>query len=157
MTNADIEAQQSTRWPSPDDFWDFTCRTYSHASMQEACLDAQDSLGADVNLLLLCLWMDDHGVRPVADDWDLLMEAASWWQEEKLAPLRMARRALKGQDGYEDAKAEELEAEQQEQRALLKCLTKPPLKSSHARDVWPCVSSYLQICGAKLKAPNMPA
>jgi len=154
MTSADIETKQWTSWPTPDDFWDFTCRTYGHTAMQEACLEAQDSLGADVNLLLLCLWMDDFGVRPNGSDWDMLLEAANWWQEERLAPLRMARRALKGQDGYEEAKTEELAMEQQEQRALLKCLTKPPVKSSHARDVWPCVSSYLQICGAKLKAPR---
>lgn len=156
MADADIEAKAATAWPTPDDFWNFACRTYAHAPMQEACLEAQDSLGADVNLLLLCLWMDDHGVRPAADNWDMLLEAADWWQRERLAPLRMARRALKGQDGYEDAKAEELATEQAEQRALLKCLIRPPVKSGHARDVWPCVSSYLQICGGKLKAPKTP-
>lgn len=117
--------------------------------MEAACLEAQDKLGADINLLLLCLWMDDNNLRPTADEWDLLIEASSWWQERKLAPLRMARRALQGKDGYDDAKAEELIVEQEEQRALLKCLSKTPLNSQHERDVWPCVSTYLQICGAK--------
>lgn len=156
MTSPNIEAKQSPNWPTPDEFWAFTTRAYSHPPMMEACLEAQDSLGADVNLLFLCLWMDDNGVRPSADNWDFLLEASAWWQEHRLAPLRMARRALKGQDGYEDAKAEELEMEKQEQRALLKCLTEPARGSSHSRDVWPCVSTYLQGCGAKLNTPPRP-
>ncbi|NVJ99746.1 MAG: TIGR02444 family protein [Alphaproteobacteria bacterium] len=151
MTMPDREAKQAHDWPTAEDFWAFSIATYSHKPMEEACLDAQDSLKADVNLLLLCLWMDDHGIRPASDNWENLQNTAQWWQREKLGPLRMARRLLKGQDGYEDAKKAELAAEKQEQVALLACLTAPPKTSHNSREVWPCVSSYLHALGAAMK------
>lgn len=150
MTKTHREAKQATDWPGAVDFWAFSIATYSHKPMQDACLDAQDSLKADVNLLLLCLWMDDHGIRPAPEDWDNLLQASRWWQAEKIGPLRTARRLLKDQDGYEDAKKAELEAEKQEQAALLAGLTKKPLSSYDSQETWPCVSTYLEACGDAL-------
>lgn len=147
----DREAKQATDWPSVNDFWTFSLATYGHKPMAEACLEAQESLKADVNLLLLCLWMDDHAVRPVTEDWENLLNTARWWQEEKVAPLRMMRRMLKGQEGYDTAKEAELAMEQQEQAALLKCLLSPPKASYNSREIWPCVSTYLHALGASLK------
>lgn len=38
-------------------FWRFSCAVYAAPGVAQACLELQDTHGADVNLLLLAAWL----------------------------------------------------------------------------------------------------
>ena len=80
---------------SAQSFWDHSLRFYADPEAQAACLDLQDRLGADVNIVLYALYrgskghqLDIIGVRQ-AD------RAVASWREDVVRPLRQVRRALK--------------------------------------------------------------
>lgn len=134
MAQSDREAKQALNWPNPDNLWRYACDIYDDPAMAAACLDAQDRHGADVNLILLALWMDDNQVCPTHDEWQALMETSALWHEKILIPQRNRRRALKGQRGYDAAKQEELVLEKQEQAAFLDCLQSRPISNDRSSD-----------------------
>jgi uncharacterized protein (TIGR02444 family) len=78
-------------------FWRFSLRVYRLPGVQEACLALQDRCHADVNLLLVCGWTGRHGRE--LDDARLrsAVGRVAGFQSDVIAPLRMARRALKCQ------------------------------------------------------------
>jgi uncharacterized protein (TIGR02444 family) len=106
--------------PSCEKFWDFSLEIYAAPGVKEACLEAQDRYGADVNLLLLLLWLDGTGLRLSGDGMKALLAVSSDWQQNSLAPHRVRRRAAKGTEAYTSLLAEELALEREAQRALLK-------------------------------------
>jgi uncharacterized protein (TIGR02444 family) len=99
-------------------FWDFSVGLYGRPGVEDACLTLQDGFGADVNVVLFCLWRG-----PLSGDaLDEALAAARPVQEGWAAPLRRLRRAL-SRDSEEAAlrravKAAELEAERLEQGRL---------------------------------------
>ena len=111
--------------------WDFSLRLYGEPGVAEACLALQDRLGADVNLLLFCCWAGQRGQALGEADLDRLQAVAAPWQRQVVAPLRSARRWLKGQGGAgaealrEEIKRLELEAERLEQDRLQAVLPLP--------------------------------
>ena len=105
-----------------DDFWAFSLALYARPDVADACLDAQDRLGADVNLLLLTAWLAAQGRMPETQSWTQLIAVSSRWQRDILGPLRARRRALKGHPGYEAIKDKELETEKTCQAALVSAL-----------------------------------
>lgn len=123
-------------------FWRVSLALYGRAGVASACLGLQDRRGADVNLLLLVLWLarrgqalDDAALRTVA-------AVSRDWQAQVVGPVRTARRAAKRAAGralYERLKAVELECEQAEQRALTAALglqhetADPPVAQGAAR------------------------
>jgi uncharacterized protein (TIGR02444 family) len=107
-------------------FWDFSLDVYARPDMRDACLKLQDEAGADVNILLLCLWL--AALRRPALSPDLLeridREAAPW-REGVIGPLRQARRGLAdfvGLPEYAELKERiqqaELDGENRAQREL---------------------------------------
>jgi uncharacterized protein (TIGR02444 family) len=110
------------------DFWNFSLRIYAQPKIADACLDLQDRFGADVNLVLFMLWaaaqerrLDPMEIEKVA----LFVEN---WRKHIIAPLRLARRALKApprgwpveetESLRQRVKADELEAERLQQDAM---------------------------------------
>ncbi len=112
-------------------FWRFSLSAYRDPGVQTECLDLQDRLGIDVNLLLFCAFI---GAVYGAALPDREMEAAAGlvrsWHDDVVGGLRRVRRTLKPlatgtssiavpaaklRDGV---KASELEAEQIEQMML---------------------------------------
>ena len=83
--------------PFPDHpFWDFSLRTYSKAGVAEACLALQERHGADVNVLLYCLWVagrrDGRLTRARLAG---LVERIAPWRDRVVLPLRRLRDLLK--------------------------------------------------------------
>lgn len=75
--------------------WDYARALYARPGVQAACLDAQDRLGLDVNLLLACCWAGTRGFAPLPPA--LLGEMVVRlrpWTDEVTAPLRALRRHL---------------------------------------------------------------
>ena len=116
--------------------WDFSLAVYPRTGVADACLALQDRHGADVNLLLFCLWWARHGGgRLTAAELDSARAAAGAWQSRVVGPLRAARRALKAPLGAPPGPAEklrqrvkdlELEAERLEQSMLAASFTVSP-------------------------------
>jgi uncharacterized protein (TIGR02444 family) len=73
----------------------YAAALYARPGVAEACLELQDRLGADVNLLLAACWLAARGVRLDAAAAGRLRGLAAAWREPVVAPLRRARRALR--------------------------------------------------------------
>lgn len=110
-------------------FWCFSLDRYGRPGVDRLCIAFQDAVGADVNLLLLCLWCGQRGISLSAGDIASLTSGdAADWHRAIVKPLRAARRAMKTPPaGFDAAETEELrtrlkeieiEAERLEQAAL---------------------------------------
>lgn len=92
----------------------------------------QDDFKGQVNLALMCLWLDDLNLQ-VNSSLYQAFEAALASSSEKLTPLRAARRQLKNQlstEQYQQLLNIELEVEKQQQRALVDCLDNDMLSTT---------------------------
>jgi uncharacterized protein (TIGR02444 family) len=76
-------------------FWRFSLGFYGRPGVAAACLALQDRHGADVNLILLALWLGTLGHRLDRPTGDRLARLARRWQMPALGPLRRVRRLLK--------------------------------------------------------------
>lgn len=108
--------------PSREEFWNFCLEIYAAKDVKDACLAAQDSHGADVNLMLLLLWHDREALMLADSQLDRLMAVSEHWQAQHLAPHRARRRAAKGTPTYDLLLREELDLERDAQAALLGAL-----------------------------------
>ena len=81
------------------EFWRFSVERYAVPGVAEACLALQDSAGADVNLILLALWLGSRGHRLGAADGERLAALAADWQGPVVTPVRRVRRLLKERRG----------------------------------------------------------
>ncbi len=101
--------------------WEFSLALYGRPGVPAACLDLQDRLGQDVNLLLFAAWagMACNADLPAAE-LARIDSAVAPWRAEVVRPLRAVRRRVKGEDDalYRRMKAAELEAERVQQDRL---------------------------------------
>ncbi|KAA0679373.1 TIGR02444 family protein [Azospirillum brasilense] len=106
---------------SENPLWDFALAVYGRPGVPAACLDLQDRLGQDVNLLLFAAWagMACNADLPV-EELARIDSAVAPWRAEVVRPLRAVRRRAKGEDDalYRRLKATELEAERVQQNRL---------------------------------------
>lgn len=111
----------------PDNpFWRFSCAIYAVPEVAAACLEMQDAQGADVNLLLLAMWLGAaRGTRLQAADIAALPGAE--WQASAVAPLRALRRRLKAAPDAAD-----------------------PLLTAFRRQILDCELAAERICQAEL-------
>lgn len=79
----------------PGSFWAWSLEIYARPGVAEACLALQDQRGADVNLLLLGLWLATRGRTLPPETAAALAGQAATWQREVVRPLREVRRGLK--------------------------------------------------------------
>lgn len=106
--------------------------------MPEICLELQDRHGADVNVVLFCLWYAAHVGRFDDSTFDAVLKLSREWKTNVVGPLREVRRWLKTeqkqiQDSRSDdptpfrdkVKALELQAEQLQQNALQDLVVDP--------------------------------
>jgi len=79
-----------------EDFWQFSLAVYRQPGVPNECLALQESLGADVNLVLLCAYL---GARRKAllkpEDVAAAIAASTEWHVDVVRNLRAARQALK--------------------------------------------------------------
>lgn len=128
-------------------FWRFSIAFYGQPGVAAACLRLQDERGADVNLLLLALWLGTLGHRLDRRTGQALQRAARHWQRPLVAPLRLVRRRLKRRLGSLEGEAAahlaalrgelarlELELERVEQEAL-EALVGEPAQGCPDREV----------------------
>ncbi len=79
-----------------DRFWRWSVALYGAPGVESACLELQESCGANVNILLFCCWLGaTGGGRLTGTDLHRLDAATAAWNRDAVAPLRAVRRALK--------------------------------------------------------------
>ncbi len=110
----------------PDEFWEFSGQLYERAGVKECCLTLQNRHGIDINLLLLCCWIDRQQLVIAQASLEGLIKLSDKWQTEQLSPLRAARAELdRGSELYQSALRRELDTEKTEQRAMIDLLNRP--------------------------------
>ena len=107
--------------------WNFSLEIYAQPEVMSSCLELQDAQGADVNILLWCLWLEQQQKKLTVERLQDARDLVDTWVESTIKPLRQTRRKLKQHYGTIDAHIEnlrqtikqaELLAEQQEQWLL---------------------------------------
>ena len=108
--------------PLDTPLWAFALAVYGGDGVADECLDLQERLGLDVNILLFAAFIGVvEGVQLESQGIAAASAAVTLWQSEIVRPLRQARRALKsaGAEALRiQVKASELEAEKIEQGLL---------------------------------------
>lgn len=74
--------------------WDYALALYQRPGVADACLQLQDTAGADVCELLWRCWLDHHALVPTEQTYSTLDEIRAW-QAEVTQPIRYLRRMLK--------------------------------------------------------------
>lgn len=124
---------------NPDEFWRFACEFYDEAQIKDLCLEGQNEFQLNVNMLLLCCWLEQHNLAIAEGDFRLLQEAIAQ-SDRHLKVLRKQRNALaKGSEEYQGLLQQELVSERQQQQILLDALTICSLLRSENH----CVCAYL--------------
>jgi uncharacterized protein (TIGR02444 family) len=136
---------------SADSFWDYSVALYSEHCVADICLEAQDKWGADVNILLLCSWLQARGTSIDRSGWRTLLAVSDETQELILRPLRKRRRAAKGSDIYEALKREELEAEKNAQAKYISTIKDYIVPFSKQNDPLSYYLNFLAIEDADLR------
>ncbi len=76
-------------------FWNFSLRVYARAGVPAACLEIQEAVGADVNVVLFLLYLATQRRALNAAEVAALDAAVAPWRDAVVRPLRSARRHLK--------------------------------------------------------------
>lgn len=78
-------------------YWPFSLAVYGADAVAPSCLDLQDDIGVDVNVLLLSLLASWVRQKPLATDEIARADAyIECWRNDVVVPLRKIRRTLKG-------------------------------------------------------------
>lgn len=77
-------------------FWRFSLRVYAAPGVAEECLEVQDKLGIDVNVMLYAAWLGaTRGIALEQADMQHIDAAVAAWSSGVVQPLREVRRKLK--------------------------------------------------------------
>lgn len=142
-----LNSKQPTA-PSPDQLWQFSLTLYP--TLKKLCLDWQDRLGANVNLLLLLCYLEQQQLSFSASALAQLNTVLENFSRQFTRPLRQLRRSA-SQSPLHPAQQQqlkqhllnaELELERLEQQLLLAHC--PPLSTAPA----PLLEHYLAILNA---------
>lgn len=104
-------------------FWDYSLAHYARPEVAQACLALQDSLGANVNLLLFCCWLGSRGESLSDARLARAVQLIAEWDLNVVQPLRQVRRFLRQCSQAAEKMAEtvaelELDAERVVQNSL---------------------------------------
>ena len=82
---------------SDNPFWDYSLIHYSRPEVASACLELQEDIGANVNLVLVCCWLGSFGQVLTVQDLDEAEEVIRDWNEQVVEPLRRVRRFVQSE------------------------------------------------------------
>jgi uncharacterized protein (TIGR02444 family) len=78
------------------DLWAYSLRVYGKPGIKPLLLDLQDSVDADVNMLLYCCWLGQKGLVLERNMLEAAIDAVRDWRTRVIQPLRSVRRTLSG-------------------------------------------------------------
>jgi uncharacterized protein (TIGR02444 family) len=77
-------------------FWRFSLRVYGMPGVAAECLELQDKLGLDVNVVLFAAWLGAEWGRVLERyDLDRIEQAVARWSGDVVRPVRAVRQSLK--------------------------------------------------------------
>jgi|GEM_PF-1395460 len=78
-------------------FWDFASWAYAEPDVEKACLALQNRLGADVTMLMFCMWLAQRGTPGgnLARYLGAAIKLSRDWQRSFVEPLRNCRNNFK--------------------------------------------------------------
>ena len=143
-------------------FWAYSLRFYDDPKTQEACLDAQNRLGADVNLILYVFFKAQKGFRLNRNALQQANENVISWRTEVIHPLRQIRRKLKAhrynlpENNQKTLRIEvknlELKSEKFQQEYLDSLILEGHI-CEPKQAAWDNLSAYLNILGVDMSDP----
>jgi uncharacterized protein (TIGR02444 family) len=153
-------------------FWTFSLSVYRDPGVRTECLDLQDLLGVDVNLLLFCAFIGAvHGAALPDREIEAAASLVRSWHHDVVGSLRTARQTLKplatgtspiavpAAKLRADVKASELEAEQIEQM-MLERWSKTRIDGWERRRPADAVADNIRIlfatCAGAARQPELP-
>ena len=90
-------------------FWQFSLRVYGAPGVSEECLELQDKLGIDVNVMLYAVWLGAvRGIALKDDDLARIENVVAVWSANVVQPLRKVRRAMKAMPDIADPQIQAL-------------------------------------------------
>lgn len=109
-----------------DAFWHFSCDFYQQPKVQSALLLLQEQHNANINLALLCIWLDKHALALQKKTLFTMHEDVGRFSAEYTKPLRQLRLHFKTHSdtlsNYQALRSHLLNAElclEQQEQALL--------------------------------------
>ncbi|TRY33283.1 TIGR02444 family protein [Aliiglaciecola sp. M165] len=139
---------------STDDFWQFSIEIYSKDKVQQSCLALQNKANLNVNLLLLCIWLDRQGVLLTVKQIQTLLTAISD-HDKQIQVHRKTRIGTKQHDPdmYKLLLEQELELEKQQQRQIVDSLNQLSLETSKGSNLqvyfgsiyWPSEEIHIEV------------
>lgn len=123
MSDNKINNPELTKWV--DDFWQWSCHIYQNQDVAKICIAVQDTLGLNVNYMLMALWARQQKIAISMDLWKKIeQESAS--AVEAIGYIRQKRMGLKdnSEEIYQQALLIELKAEQEHQKQAIQTLYK---------------------------------
>jgi uncharacterized protein (TIGR02444 family) len=107
-----------------NDFWRFSLAVYGQIEVAKECLDLQQTIGIDVNILLFCAWIGRRNFALGHKEIEAASRIVAAWHENVVRPLRSVRQQVKTLHRHDfesfrtRVKDIEIEAEQIEQATL---------------------------------------
>jgi uncharacterized protein (TIGR02444 family) len=90
-------------------FWHFSLRVYGAPGVSEECVELQDKLGTDVNVMLYAVWLGAvRGITLKEGDLAQIEDAVAIWSTNVVQPLRRVRRAMKAMPEIADPQLQTL-------------------------------------------------
>ena len=105
-------------------FWQFAVDLYGKSDVSQVCIELQDKLGLNVNLLLLLCWCERQKIQLDGEQIQQLNFGLDRWHQQYTKPLRQLRRQLALEDDADETVKKtifeaEMALEKTEQRLLL--------------------------------------
>lgn len=102
------------------EFWQFSLEVYARSGVQSCCLTLQDDWLLNVNILLLCCYLEEKRLACSIKQFEQLTQSISE-TDQALKVHRKKRRAAKDQDKslYQQLLKVELDLEKQQQTQLI--------------------------------------
>lgn len=107
-----------------EDFWRYSLSRYQFKDLQDQLLNLQNNFNGEVNLALLCLWLDSKHIQ-IDRYCFVFLEAVIFERSDKIKLLRNAREVLKleiSSEQYEQILNIELNLEKKQQSDLVEKL-----------------------------------
>jgi uncharacterized protein (TIGR02444 family) len=114
------------------EFWTFSINLYAQRGVKPCCLQLQDEFKLNVNILLLCCYLNRLNILLPTKGYAALNKAIKN-SESQLRAMRKKRRKSKGTPAYRDLLQWELQLENQQQQEIVSVLNRQQLQHIQQR------------------------
>lgn len=107
---------------NPEAFWQYSLTTYQQLEVKELCLLSQEQFDLNVNVILLCGWLNRFDKTLKVNQLELLLSEIAGSQSELKDLRRLRNDYMKDSEAYKACLGKELQHEALQQQQLLNTL-----------------------------------